>query len=181
MGSSRAETSCVAPAWRSRCRGSSRWRRGRPAATRKPFVAMSFPLGECAFWKPQATGAGDGWTLSPVLQPLEPIKSYVNVLANVGNYGPFGGHIEPAHGNLTAALLTCTRAGVSGGVPVTGTSVDQVIAQAFAGQTKLDSLQVGLSTLDSFTDGLPAACSRSMSWRSPTDPTFKLVDPQAVF
>jgi hypothetical protein len=37
------------------------------------------------------------------------VKSFVNVLQNVGNYGPFGGQVELADANLTAALLTCTR------------------------------------------------------------------------
>ena len=160
--------------------------RGQSPPTPNPVIAMSFPRGAAnAYWKPPATGSGDGWSLSPLLAPIAPVKSYVSVLANVGNYGPFGGHVEPENANLTAALLTCAKAQVShpgdNEIVTVGTSVDQVIAQAWTGQTKLDSLQVGLSTLDSYTDGLPAPCSRSISWRSPTDPTYKLVDPQAVF
>ena len=158
-------------------------RPARGAVTLPPrsFIAMSFPCGVAGFWKPAATGTGDAWALSPILAPLAPVKPYVNVLANVGNYSPFGGHIEPADANLNAALLTCTRPQVQNGVAVCGTSVDQIIAQGSTAQTKLDSLQVGLSTLDSYLEGLPAGCSRSISWRSPSEPTFKLVDPQAVF
>jgi hypothetical protein len=153
-----------------------------PLAPRRTFVAMSFPSGVAGFWKPQTTGLGDAWTLSPILEPLAPIKSHVNVLANVGNYGPFGGHIEPPFGNLTGALLTCNKPNPSGpSGPLGAISVDQVIAKAMAGVTKLDSMQVGLSTLDSYTDGLPAMFSRSISWRSPSEPLFKLVSPQAVF
>ena len=48
-----------------------------------------------------------------------------------------------------------------------GISVDQVIANQIGAQTKLPSLQVGLSTLDSFCDGTPCAHSRSISWSSP--------------
>ena len=156
--------------------------RGQTAPASQTYVAMVFPEGTTRFWKPQTPGSGDGWTLSPVLEPLTPFKSHVNVLANVGNYGPFGGHVEPAHGNQMAAVLTCTKAQANGPDNATcGTSIDQVLAQAWSGRTKLDSLQVGLSTLDSYTDGMPAACSRSISWRSPTDPTFKIVDPQIVF
>jgi hypothetical protein len=155
--------------------------RGQAGGGPRTFIAMSFPEGVTGFWKPKAPGAGDGWSLSPILAPLVNVKPYVNVLANVGNYGPFGGHVEPANSNLNAALLTCTRAKAMGTAVSVGTSVDQVIAQAFPGQTPLDSLQVGLSTLDSYTDGLPGPCSRSISWRSPTDPTYKVVSPQAVF
>jgi hypothetical protein len=157
--------------------------RGQAAAPPRTFVAMSFPEGATGFWKPQAPGSGDGWKLSSILAPLANVKPYVNVLANVGNYGPFGGHIEPSNSNLNAAILTCTKAKSAplGGPVTVGTSVDQVIAQSLQGRTRLDSLQVGLSTLDSYTDGLPAPCSRSISWRSPTDPTYKIVDPQIVF
>jgi hypothetical protein len=157
--------------------------RGQAAAAARTFIAMSFPEGTTRWWKPAAPGSGDGWALSPILAPLANVKPYVNVLANVGNYGPFGGHVEPSNSNLNAALLTCTKAVLNQPTaPLTvGTSVDQVIAQAFPRRTSLDSLQVGLSTLDSYTDGLPGPCSRSISWRSPTDPTYKLIDPQAVF
>ena len=155
--------------------------RAQTAAPPRTFIAMSIPEGATAFWKPKTPGSGDAWSLSPILAPLANVKPYVNVLANVGNYGPFGGHIEPSNSNLNAAILTCTKAQVTNYVPSVGTSVDQVIAQAFPGRTRLDSLQVGLSTLDSYTDGLPAPCSRSISWRSATDPTSKIVDPQIVF
>jgi hypothetical protein len=155
--------------------------RGQAAAPARTFIAMSFPEGATGFWKPQAPGSGDEWSLSPILAPLVNVKPYVNVLANVGNYGPFGGHVEPSNSHLNAALLTCAPAKLVGPAASVGISVDQVIAQAFAGRTRLDSLQVGLSTLDSYTDGLPGSCSRSISWRSPTDPTYKIVDPQIAF
>jgi hypothetical protein len=153
------------------------------AAPNRTFIAMSFPCGVTPlYWKTAATGTGDAWALSPILAPLAPVKPYLNVLSNVGNYGPFGGHAEPSFGNLTAAMLTGTKpVPVGGGGTATcGTSVDQIIAQGLP-RSKIDSLQVGLSTLNSYTDGLPVCCSRSISWRSPTDPTFKVIDPRAVF
>jgi hypothetical protein len=157
--------------------------RGAPASGPRSFIAMSFPMGVAQLWKPAATGSGDAWTLSPILEPLLPVKSSVSVLSNVGNYGPFGGHILPANSNLTAALLTATKAQVDAMTQqaTVGTSVDQLIAQSLAGQTKLASLQVGLSTLNSSTDGLPPECSRSISWSSPTSPLFKIINPQGVF
>jgi hypothetical protein len=65
-----------------------------------------------------------------------------------------------------------------------GITVDQVIANAMAmgpGATKLHSLQVGLSTHDSSPDGLPAQHSRSMAWKSATEPLYKIINPQTVF
>jgi hypothetical protein len=52
---------------------------------RRTFVAMYFPCGVAELWKPQATGVGDAWALSPILEPLAPLKSLVNVLSNVGD------------------------------------------------------------------------------------------------
>jgi hypothetical protein len=144
------------------------------------YVALYFPNGTAAFWRPGGAGAGDAWTLSPILAPLEPVKSYVTVLTNVANYSPFGGHVEPSHSNLGASTWTC----VAPGGPDKGDnaiSVDQVIAKQIGAATALDSLQVGLSTLDSSTDGLPGQHSRSISWKSATEPLYKMVNPQAVF
>src|SRR5262249_28988183 len=65
-----------------------------------------------------------------------------------------------------------------------GTSIDQVIAALIAAspsKTYLPSLQVGLSTMNSSGDGLPFQHSRSMAWKSPTEPLYKTVNPQAVF
>jgi hypothetical protein len=62
-----------------------------------------------------------------------------------------------------------------------GISADQVIADAVGGATSLPSLQVGLSTLDSFPDGLPGECSRNVSWNAQGRPLLKVIDPQAVF
>jgi hypothetical protein len=153
---------------------------------RRTFVAFSFPCGVTKFWKPATAGTDDGWALSPLLAPLAPLKSHVTVLGNVGNLGPFGGHIEPSHSNLTAAYLTCakpTRLFTPGGLDryLLGPSVDQVIADGMAGRTRLHSLQVGLSTTLSSPDGMPAEFSRSISWASATKPLYKVISPQAVF
>jgi hypothetical protein len=51
----------------------------------------------------------------------------------------------------------------------------------FKGKTTLDSLQVGLSTVYASCDGKQCSNSRSISWRTETQPTYKQVDPVAVF
>src|SRR4029078_12565299 len=127
--------------------------------------------GVAKFWTPAATGAGNAWQLSPILAPLAPVKSQVSVLTNVGNYSFAGGHAEPSHSRLTGAFLTCTNANGMQNM-MNGISVDQVIAKGLGPVTPLPSLQVGLSTLDSSTDGLPGPFSRSISWASPSEPLF---------
>jgi hypothetical protein len=153
---------------------------GAPTLGRRRFVSMNFPNGVSLFWQPQGTGAGDAWQLSPILEPLAPLKTQTTVLTNVGNYSPWGGHVEPSHATNYGGFLTCIKQ--SGPMSANrGISVDQVIANGIGPATPIPSLQVGLSTLDSYTDGLPAAHSRSVSWAAPDMPLFKLVDPQLVF
>ncbi|HMJ15950.1 MAG TPA: DUF1552 domain-containing protein [Polyangiaceae bacterium] len=150
------------------------------AAAIKRYVMLYFPNGTADFWRPGAAGEGDSWKLSPILEPLAPVKRYLTVLGNVANYSPFGGHVEPSHSNLGASTWTCVKPSGNGNAN-NGVSVDQLIARQIGGKNALSSIQVGLSTLDSSADGLPGQHSRSMSWKSPTEPLYKTVNPQAVF
>jgi hypothetical protein len=154
--------------------------RAQAVAARKRYVSMFYPHGAVPYYWPATPGAGDAWQLTSVLEPLAALKSKMVVLGNVGNYSPFGGHIEPAHGNACAATWTCTKA--NGPMNANSDiSVDQAIARTIGGATPLSSLQVGLSTLDSSTDGLPGQHSRSMSWADAQTPLYKVISPQAVF
>jgi hypothetical protein len=154
------------------------------AGAPRRYIGIYFPNGTASFWTPG--GAGANWTMSPILEPLTPNKAQVTVLGNVQNYSPWGGHIEPSHGHNCASAWTGVQA--NGTMKVnSGISIDQAIADqlvtANGGKlpTPLHSLQVGLSTLDSSPDGIPPQHSRSISWKSATEPLYKLVSPQAVF
>jgi hypothetical protein len=164
--------------------------RAQAAAARRRLVTMYFSNGTAAFWTPTGGGAGAAWTLSPIMEPLAPVKTKLLTMSNVSNTAPFvsakdpdGTHPTGSHGALSAS--TWTAAPPNGLMSANnGISVDQVVANTIAAgpnPTSLHSLQVGLSTVDSFTDGLPPAHSRSMSWKSPTEPLYKVVNPQAVF
>jgi hypothetical protein len=161
-------------------------RTARAAAAGLPrrYITMYFPNGSPDYWHP--TGAGVNYTLSPILEPLGPNKSRLLVLGNVGNYSPWGGHIEPSHGHNCATAFTGVRANGPGNANGS-ISVDQVIANQMVTDnggklpTALHSLQVGLSTVDASTDGLPGPHSRSISWKSASEPLYKIVSPQAAF
>jgi hypothetical protein len=154
--------------------------RGQTTPTTKRFVGMYFPMGTAGYWTPTGVGKGAGWTLSPILEPLAPLKSKVTVLSHVNNtaYGkPF---VSPAYPRDSGGFLTCAAAQVS--PSKNGISVDQVIPQALVGEgPSLRSLQLGLSTLNSYTEDLPPEFSRSISWGGPWTPLGKMIDPQAVF
>jgi hypothetical protein len=157
------------------------------STTRKRLVTLYFSNGTAAFWTPTGSGSGDAWQLSPIMEPLAPVKDKLLAVSNVSNTAPFitakdpvGEKPQGSHGALSASTWTATAPNGS----ANGISVDQVVANTIAAGTNptpLHSLQVGLSTVDSFTDGLPAPHSRSASWKSPTEPLYKLVNPQAVF
>jgi Protein of unknown function (DUF1552) len=159
-------------------------RKAHAAGAVKRYIDVYFPNGTAPYWKP--TGSGANWTISPILEPLTPMKSKMTVISNIGNYSPFGGHIEPSHGHNCAAAFTGTKA--SGPMNNnSGISVDQVIANQMATAnggtppTPLHSLQLGLSTKLASFDGLPGAHSRSISWKSDTEPLYNIVSPQGVF
>src|SRR5438105_15076704 len=140
----------------------------------KRYMALYFPNGTASgYWG--ATGSGTTMTLGPILQPLQPNIAKTLVLGHVGNYLPWNGHLEPSHGNNMATAWTGVRA--NGPMSANSSiSVDQQIAQTIIANnggkspTPLDSLQVGLSTLDSYTDGLPGPHSRSVSWKDAANP-----------
>lgn len=163
--------------------------RGQAAPAPKRLLPIFLPCGAPDYWWPQAAGVGDAWQLSSVLEPLASLKDQVLLLGNVENATPFNadgsGSVEPSNGRLAGGFLTCVdgaKARRTFNVPdANGISVDQVLAQGRAGQTRLDSLQLGLSTTNSYCDGEPCSYSRSISWASPTSPLYKLIDPGQVF
>jgi hypothetical protein len=130
-------------------------------------------------------GQGNAWQLSPVLEPFGKLKAKLNVFSNIENYSCMldNPDVEPSHARFCGAFLTCAdsdRLRDEMQVEVAnGVSLDQLIASKM--KTALPSLQLGLSTLDSYTDGRHASLSRSISWRTPTEPLYKEVNPQAVF
>ncbi len=163
--------------------------RGQSLEGPRRFLPVFFGCGAPEFWWPATEGVGSGWQLTSILAPFAPFKERVLLLGNVENYSPFNADgsssVEPSHGRLPGAFLTGVDAkrarDLYAVVDANGISADQVLAQAIAGQTRLESLQLGLTTIESYCDGQPCSSSRSISWASPTKPLYKLIDPQAVF
>ena len=165
--------------------------RAQAAPAPKRFVAIFFPNGAPELWKPPTPGVGNDWQLSSVLEPFSALKSKATVISNLENGSVFnadgGSSVEPSHGRMPGAWLTCTDADVIRkklNVPdANGVSVDQIMAAhpVFAGKTTIPSLQIGLSTVHSYCDGKSCSISRSISWETETKPLYKVVDPTAVF
>ena len=163
--------------------------RAQTAAAKKRYISLYQPNGTAAYWAPTGSGSGTNWTLSPLLQPLQAQKSSLIVFGNIANSAPYNGESYTnnlglgSHGADSASTWTGTPVGGPGNAN-NGTSIDQVIAAMYASRpdkTFLPSIQVGLSTFNSYGDGLPFQHSRSISWKSPTEPLYKTVNPQTVF
>jgi hypothetical protein len=159
---------------------------------RRRFLPVYLPNGAHEYWRPTRAGRGDEWQLSSILQPFgASLKSKLTVVTNLENGSAFNAngspHVEPAHGRLAGAWLTCVDAAAVrerlGLDEANGISVDQILAQheRFRDQTPLPSLQLGLSTPLGGCDGQPCSSVRSVSWASATQPMYKLVDPLEVF
>lgn len=148
----------------------------------KRYVFVYFPNGTARdFWPAAGEGAGEAWQLSPIQEPLTPYKEHLSVLSNVGQTELFGGtSVNPSHSQLCAPTLSGTINHPSNPV-LGGPSVDQVLAQRIGDQTPFPSLQIGLSTHDSYPDGQHPAISRSISWSASDVPLYKEVNPQALF
>jgi hypothetical protein len=150
------------------------------------YMSLYWPNGTADGYLWGATGAGTTMSLAPILQPLMPNIGKVMPLGGVGNYSPWNGHVEPSHGNNCATAWTGVKANGTGSAN-SSISIDQAIGnqiQAANGgklPTPLHSMQVGLSTLDSYTDGLPGPHSRSISWKDAASPLYKIISPQNVF
>lgn len=163
-----------------------------PAPARRRFLPIYLPNGAHEFWSPTRAGTGNAWQLSSVLEPFgASLKRKLSVVSGFENASVFHAdaapQVEPSHGRLGGAWLTCVdaaavRSGL-GTAEANGISVDQILARhdTFRGQTALGSLQVGLSTPFGSCDGEPCSSSRSVSWANERQPLYKLVDPLEVF
>ncbi len=153
------------------------------------FLPIFLPNGAAEVWTPG--GAGGAWQLSSILEPFAELKAKMQVITNLENGSSFNANgsasVEPSHGRQPGAWLTCVdpesvakRLGV---MEANGVSIDQIMAAhaLFKGKTKLGSMQIGLSTVYAACDGKQCSNSRSVSWRTETQPTYKQVDPLEVF
>jgi hypothetical protein len=155
------------------------------------YMPIFLPCGAADRWRPPSAGVGAAWSLGPVLEPFAELKSKVTVLSDLENGSVFNAsgssEVEPSHGKQPGAWLTCMDAAEVkkrlGVAEANGVSVDQIMAAhaVFAGKTRLPSLQVGLSTVYSYCDGAQCSNSRSVSWKTPTQPMYKMVDPLQLF
>jgi hypothetical protein len=131
-------------------------------------------------WKPAA--AGRDYALPPSLEPLAPVRDHVSVITGLSQIPTGDRTVVTGHARPTAALLTGTVA--SKDDIRAGVSVDQVIAGAIGGDSRLASLELSIngSQLAGLCDsGYSCVYSSVISYRDATTPNPTDNNPRSVF
>jgi hypothetical protein len=123
---------------------------------------------------------GPGYTLSPTLSPLAPVRDDVLVLSGLENKNSGDGD---GHYAKTAPFLTGARIRRTGGRDLqNGVSMDQLAAHAQRGATPLPSLELGCEPVRPVEDmGYSTVYGGHISWRGVATPCTKEIVPRHVF
>lgn len=133
-------------------------------------------------WTPSSLGSN--FELTPILSPLHAVKDDILVLTNLMNQN--SDTREDGHYTKTANLLTSMRIAKTTGANINsgGISIDQLLAQRYAGETIFPSLAYGIDRITSGLDvnvGFTRLYGSSISWKTPTQPAAKEIHPRQAF
>ena len=135
-------------------------------------------------WKP--IGEGSDYQLSPTLEPLANFKNDMIVFGGLTQHharanGDGGGD----HARNASAYLTGAQPKKTNGADITvGQSIDQAIAERVGSQTRLPSIELGIDrgrNAGNCDSGYSCAYSSNISWKTPTTPCAKEVNPRLAF
>ena len=135
-------------------------------------------------WHPET--AGSTFDFKPIMQPLEPFR---NSLVTISGMKAPDGNPEMGGVHMGASAAWLNGTGPDSGqanyfVVRSRKSIDQFIADKVAGDTPLQSLQVGtedMGTSAGACDGYPCVFFNSISWRDDTSPLPVAVNPRVTF
>lgn len=136
------------------------------------------------YWTPTVTGAG--YQLPEILAPLSGVRDQLSVLTGLAQMKAFANGDGPGdHARSSASWLTGVQAKKTAGSDIrAGISIDQLVAQELAGQTKFGSLELGCergALAGNCDSGYSCAYSSAISWQGESTPLAKEVNPRAVF
>ena len=135
-------------------------------------------------WTPKEEGPLS--VLPPILAPLAVLKSSVTVLSGLTLNGGRPQADGPGdHARSAASFLTGAHPHKTDGKDIyNGVSVDQAAAAKLGRLTRFPSLELGCersAQAGNCDSGYSCAYTSNISWRSPTSPLSKEVNPRAVF
>jgi Protein of unknown function (DUF1552) len=157
-------------------------------AAAKPPVRMAFlftPNGVIPdAWEPKEAGAN--YALSPTLEPLAALKSDILVVSGLQQKNGWDLGDGPGdHARSAASFLTGAHPFKTAGAHIrAGVSVDQFAAAKIGSQTALPSLELGVdpgAIAGDCDSGYSCAYSSYISWKTPTMPMAKEINPKLVF
>jgi len=149
------------------------------------FAFLFAPNGKrMDLWTPAAEG--EAFELTALLEPLAPWKSQLLVLTGLSHrHANANGDGPGDHARAAACFLTGVQARKTEGANLrNGVSVDQLLAERLGLETRLPSLELGTEpalTSGNCDSGYSCAYSCNVSWKSPSTPVLKEVDPRQVF
>ena len=136
-------------------------------------------------WTPVATGRD--FALTPILEPLAPVRDRVLVVSNLTHKPAVSlpGEGSGDHVRAAATFLTGVHPKRTEGADIrAGVSLDQIVARHIGTQTPLESLELCLESNDlagSCEAGYSCAYANTLAWRTETTPLPMENDPRAVF
>jgi hypothetical protein len=134
-------------------------------------------------WTPAVTGTN--FEMTRQLLPLQDLKKDVLILGELMNRNSiFKG--ADGHYAKSASLLTCMpiKQTIGDNISSGGVSIDQVIASHVGGETLFPSLEYGMDRITTGVDinvGFTRLYGSSISWKSPSQPLSKEIDPRLAF
>ncbi|HEY1068358.1 MAG TPA: DUF1552 domain-containing protein [Pirellulales bacterium] len=159
--------------------------RAAESAAVKPPVRAAFLFFPNGVWRdrwiPKETGKE--YRLPFSLEPLSGVKDSVLVLSGMDKAHSRDGD---GHYAKTANFLTGMHVEKTTGKSINtgGVSIDQLAAQKIGGQTPLPSLELGIDPVISGIDsnvGYTRLYGSYISWKSPTQPVAKEINPRMVY
>ena len=160
-----------------------------PAATAwaktpaKPIQRLGFvfiPMGcDGSRWTPP--GQGKLEELSPILNPLQPVKEQVTVITNLRLQNAYPGTHDTSN---SAFLSAATSKHTESSDYFLGTTVDQIAAKQMGSETQLASLQLAMDLnplAGVCNNGYSCVYQNCLSWSSPTTPLPSEAHPRVVF
>lgn len=145
---------------------------------------LYFPNGAIqSTWWPKSDGAD--FELSRTLQPLESVRSHIQVLGGLDHINATAGPDGAGdHARANGTFLTGVRMRKSATNVHAGISIDQIIAREVGHLTRLSSLELtcdaGRNT-GACDSGYSCAYQYNVSWSSPTTPMTPEANPRQVF
>lgn len=135
-------------------------------------------------WQP--SGPGGDWQMTPSLEPLADFKQDLLVFTGLAQHNARSlGDGAGDHARSAATFLTGAHPVKTDGANIrVGKSIDQVAADVIGRETKLPSIELGTErgrNAGNCDSGYSCAYSSNISWRTPSQPTAKEVNPRLAF